>query len=188
MEHKKIGIALIIIGIVPIIIFSFSLYGLFIGIPCIIGGIYLLISKPKSLQDGRKDIDPVKKRSKQFFIAGTIFIGFTSLGIFGDIVFYYLGGFSGLATVYFVLPAYFLGVLFIAYSIHLMGNKWGWLDFPIALIICIVALIQILYHPDNYYPNENFGYRLAWFLVFPLNYIPLLILFILSVRKSANKE
>jgi hypothetical protein len=99
-----------------------------------------------------------------------------------------LGGFSGLATIYFALPAYFLGVLFITYSIHLNENKWGWLDFPIALIICIVALIQILYHPDNYYPNENFEYRLTWFLVFPLNYVVLLILFFISITRSKNEE
>jgi hypothetical protein len=182
MENRKlIGLALIIIGIVPIIIIS--LYGLLFGIPCIIGGIYLSISKPKPLPE---DIDPVKKRSKQFFIAGTIFIGFGSLGILFDLV-YYSGGFSGIITLYFALPAYFFGVLLIAYSIHLIGNKWGWLDFPIALIICITALFQIIrvFHPINH-PNEFFGYRLAWFLVFPLNYVPLLILYLVLVKKEAD--
>jgi hypothetical protein len=186
MENRKlIGLALIIIGIVFIFLYIGSLFIILLGALCIIGGIYLSISKPKPLPE---DIDPVKKRSKLFFIAGTIFIGFGSLGILFDSV-YYSGGFSGIITFYFALPAYFFGVLFIAYSIHLIGNKWGWLDFPIALIICIAALFQIIWvlHPINH-PNEFFGYRLAWFLVFPLNFIPLLILFMLSVRKSANKE
>jgi hypothetical protein len=159
-----------------------------IGIPCIICGIYLSISKPKPLPEWRKDFNHVKKRSKIFFIVGTVIIGFASLGILGDSV-YYSSGFSGIATLFLALPAYFFGVLLIAYSIHLIGNKWGWLDFPIALIICIVAVYQIIWvlRPINY-PNETFGNKLTWFLVFPLNYIPLLILFLLTIRKNSDKE
>ncbi|MFX1452236.1 MAG: hypothetical protein ACFFCM_15470 [Promethearchaeota archaeon] len=195
MDGRKIvGVVLVIVGVIFSLLQAFGIHYLpgavpyLIGIPCIIVGIYLIISEPKPLPEWRKDLTLVKKRSKQFFIAGTIFIGFASLGILGDSVFY-SGGFSGIATLFLALPAYFVGVLFIAYSIHLFGNKWGWLDFPIALIICIVALFQIIwvYHPISY-PNENFGYKLAWFLVFPLNYVVLLILFFISITRSKNKE
>jgi hypothetical protein len=195
MDGRKIvGVVLIIVGLIFSFLQAFGIHYFpgavpyLIGIPCIIVGIYFLISKPKPLPEWRKDLTLVKKRSKGFFIAGTVIIGFASLGILGDSVFY-SGGFSGIATFFLALPAYFVGVLLLAYSIHLFGNKWGWLDFPIALIICIVALFQIIwvYHPINY-SFEYFEYRLPWFLVFPLNYIPLLILFMLSVSKSANKE
>ncbi|MFX1589328.1 MAG: hypothetical protein ACFFC1_14335 [Promethearchaeota archaeon] len=195
MENRNImGLVLFIVGLIFSLLQAFGNYYLpgavpyLIGIPCIIVGIYLTISKPKPLPEWRKDIELVRKKSKHFFIAGTIFIGFASLGILGDSVFY-SGGFSGIITLFPAVPAYFFGVLFIAYSIHLIGNKCGWLDLPIALIICIVALFQIIwvYVPRNY-TFENFGYRLAWFLVFPLNYVVLLILFAISIMKSKNKE
>ena len=173
-NRKIAGLALIIVGIILVLLrfFYIHLYAyiyIYIGIACIIGGIYLSFSKPKPLPEWRKDLELVKKRSKILFMVGTIIIGFTIPVIWWDLVIMPRGGWTGLYSM-LIAPVYFFGLLLVVYSIHLIGNKWGWLDFPIAIVF-FVALFQI-------------SYRLAWFLVFPLNYVALLILFLGSIKKE----
>ncbi|MFX0154473.1 MAG: hypothetical protein ACFE9Q_08100 [Candidatus Hodarchaeota archaeon] len=119
-----------------------------------------------------------KNKGLGYFIGGTIIILISCVLIFLN-----LGANIRIDEMsYFGTPAYFIGVLLVAYSIHLRGNKWGWLDFPIALVICIIALIQVW---DAFWDYLLY-YRLAWLSVFPLNYVALLILFIGIIMKKAD--
>ncbi|MFX1286831.1 MAG: hypothetical protein ACFFB5_24545 [Promethearchaeota archaeon] len=169
-ENRKIaGLALIIVGIVLDLLGFFYIHFyayiyIYIGIACIIGGICFSIS-PKQ----RWNIELVKKRSIIIFVVGTIIIGISCLVMWWDLGTRFLGGWTGLYTT-LVTPVYIFGVFLVVYSIYLIENKWGWLDFPIAIVI-FIALFQI-------------SYRLAWFLVFPLNYVVLLILFLASIKKE----
>ncbi|TKJ18039.1 MAG: hypothetical protein CEE43_18985 [Promethearchaeota archaeon Loki_b32] len=176
MENRKfVCLVLIIVGIVMIIMG----FNLIIGVPCIIGGIYF--SKyPKSIPGWRGNIEIVKKRSKIIFMVGTIIIGLAILAMWVDIGLRSLVGWVGIYLM-FTIPAYFFGLLLVVYSIHLIGNKWGWLDFPIAIVIFDVALNQIA-------DSLEIVYRLAWFLVFPLNYVALLILFLATISKKIIKK
>jgi len=174
-NRKIAGLALIIVGIVLVLLgfFYIHLYAyiyIYIGIACIIGGIYVSISQ-KPIPEQRKNIELVKKLSKILFMAGTIIIGISCLVIWWDLGTRFLGPMTGLYT-FLVTPFYIFGVLLVVYSLHLIENKWGWLDFPIAIVF-FVALWQI-------------SYRLAWFLVFPLNYVALLILFLASIKKELS--
>ncbi|MHA1472350.1 MAG: hypothetical protein ACTSQW_04545, partial [Promethearchaeota archaeon] len=77
-------------------------------------------------------------------------------------------------------PMYVFSVLLIVYSIHLIGFKWAWLDLPIALLITIFVLLRMA--------GENqFSNRMWFFLVFPLNYAALLILFLVFNKKNKGK-
>jgi len=171
MENRKIaGLVLIIVGIGIVLIRSTLLF--LIGVTCIIGGIYLS-TYPKPIPGWRRNIELVKKRSKILFIVGTIIIGISCLVIWWDSVLKSQGSWSGIIS-FLVSPAYFFGLLLVIYSIHLIGNKWGWLDFPIAIVIFFGAPVYYL----------ELAYRLAWFLGFPLNYVALLILFLATINKK----
>jgi uncharacterized protein YjeT (DUF2065 family) len=166
-ENRKIaGLVLIIVGIGIVFLGFTSIF--FIGVTCIIVGIYFLMY-PKPIPGWRRNIQLVKERSKILFIIGTIIIGISCLVMWWDLGTRFLGPMTGLYTT-FVTPVYIVGVFLVVYSIHLIENKWGWLDFPIAIAFFVV-LWQI-------------SYRLAWFLVFPLNYVALLILFLASIKKE----
>jgi len=121
----------------------------------------------------------IKKRSKIFFIVGTFIIGLAILVIMADIGFrmyshYFAGIFAMLASL-----AYLFGILLVVYSIHLVRNKWGWLDFPIFIVVFFIGQI---FAPDL--PEMPMPYRLGWLLIFPLNYVALLILFLASIKKE----
>jgi len=172
MENRKIaGLVLIIVGIVMI----FMGINFIIDVTCIIGGIYFSMY-PRPIPGQRSNIELVKKRSKIRFIVGTIFIGIYCLVIYWDSVIKPYGSLSGAPSL-LVSPVYFFGLYLVIYSIRLIGNKWGWLDFPIAIVIFVVALNQMAY-------SLELAYRLAWFLVFPLNYVALLILFLATSIKN----
>ena len=109
-------------------------------------------------------------------MVGTYIIGLAILVIWVDLVFMPRGGWRGFYALV-VSPVYFFGLLLVVYSIHLIGNKWGWLNFPIAIVIFIVAIFIMLF---------SYAYRLAWFLAFPLNYVVLLIQFLTSINKDFN--
>ena len=159
-------IYLLILGI------AIGAYGLY--------GIYLHERKPVKYREilerkksRRKYIELLKKRSKIIFMVGTIIIGFTIPVIWLDLVFFPRGGWRGLLSLA-IAPVYFFGLLLVVYSIHLIGNKWGWSVFPIAIVMYIFAIFQ----------STRW---LAWFLVFPLNYVVLLILFLASINKEKGE-
>ena len=169
MENRKIaGLVLIIVGIVMIFLRP---VGIFIGATCIIGGIYFSMY-PRPISEQRSKIELVKRRSKISFIVGTIFIGISCLVIYWDSVNKGMLWYSGMAS-FFVSPVYFFGLSLVIYSISLIGNKWGWLDFPIAIVIFFGVPVHSL----------ELIYRLVWFLGFPLNYVALLILFLVTSIK-----
>ena len=168
MENRKIaGLVLIIVGIVMI----FMGINLLIDVTCIIGGIYFSMY-PRPISEQRSKIELVKRRSKIYFIVGTIFIGISCLVIYWDSVNKGMLGYSGIASG-LVSPVYFFGLSLVIYSISLIGNKWGWLDFPIAIVIFFGVPVHSL----------ELIYRLVWFLGFPLNYVALLILFLVTSIK-----
>jgi len=183
------GFVLVIINLIFLMIYLLILLGIAIGAYGLCG-IYLIKRKPekyreilerkKSGKSWRRNIELVKKRSKILFIVGTIIIGLAILAIWVDLGLRFFGGWSGFYLI-FTIPAYFFGLLLVVYSIHLVGNKWGWLDFPIAIVIFIVAIFQMGH-------SLELAYRLAWFLVFPLNYVALLILFLTSINKEKPRE
>jgi MFS family permease len=195
--EKKIKLIIIIPLSVFIGLFIFPIFfgGLFLGFGVYIGPIvcpvigYLLVrysEKNKKVTEKDLEISAEEKvkRSKRdsmnLFIVGSIIVGISCLVFLFDSVFMLAGsGWSGIFS-YIVIPLYFFAILLIVYSIHLAGNMWGWLDFPIALVICLIALFQILFSRQ---PNE-FGYRLTWFLIYPLNYMVLLILFVIIIRSK----
>jgi hypothetical protein len=93
------------------------------------------------------------------------------------------GGWSGI-YLGLDIPLYLIGLILIVHTIHIFGNKWGWLDFPIAIAIFFFTILQLLW---SYEPIE-LSYRMAWLSVFPLNYVPLLILFITLITRNPDKE
>ena len=118
-------------------------------------------------------------RSKIIFIVGTIIIVFASLVIMADVGFRIYGiYFTGYAAMLGFL-AYLNALVLIVISIHLVRNFWGWLDFPI--FIGVIYIGQ-LFAPDL--PEMPIPYRLFWILIFPLNYVALLILFLVSINKE----
>lgn len=185
VNRKIVGIILIIVGLFFSLLQVFGNYYLpgivpyLIGIPCIIIGIYISISKPKPLPEWRKDLVLVKKRSFRYFIIGSILIGVSCLIIIVDLGFRLGGSWSGI-YLFLDIPLYLIGLILIVYTIHIFGNEWGWLDFPLAIVIFIFAILQVLWS----HGLIELAYRLAWLSVFPLNYIPLLLLYILLVRKN----
>lgn len=121
----------------------------------------------------------IKKRSKIFFIVGTIIMGLAILVIMADIGFrmyshYFAGYFAMLAFL-----AYLFGNILVVYSIHLVRNIWGWLDCPIFIVVFYIVQ---LFAPNL--PEMPMPYRLGWLLIFPLNYVALLILFLVSINKE----
>ena len=118
-------------------------------------------------------------RSKIFIIIGTIIIVFAILVIMADIGLrlyshYFAGYFAMLAFL-----AYLFGLVLVVYSIHLVRNKWGWLDFPIFIAVFYIGQ---LFAPNL--PEMPIPYRIGWLLIFPLNYVALLILFLVSINKE----
>jgi hypothetical protein len=173
-RRKTIGFVLVIVGI--------ALLYFIIGILFICIGIFFI--KPPKEPGWKNDREQVQKSSIRVFIIGTIMVLISCPVFLGDSVFMLSGsGWSGLISLV-MTPVYFFGILLISYSIYINGNKWVWLYFLLLLVICIIALIQMVYSRD---PNE-IGYRLGWFFVFPLSYLPLLILFILSRRVKTDQE
>jgi len=176
------GFVLVIINLIFLMIYLLILLGIAIGAYGLYG-IYLHKRKPEKYRETlerkkswRRNIELVKKRSKILFMVGTYIIGLAILVIWVDLVFMPRGGWRGFSALV-VSPVYFFGLLLVVYSIHLIGNKWGWLNFPIAIVIFIVAIFIMLF---------SYAYRLAWFLAFPLNYVVLLIQFLTSINKDFN--
>lgn len=114
-------------------------------------------------------------RSKVLFIIGTIIIVVASLVITADIGFRIYGIFyTGYAAMLGFL-AYLVGLFLVIYSIR---NFWGWLDYPIFFGVFYIA---DLFAPDL--SEMPIPYRLLVILIFPLNYVALLILFLVSINK-----
>ncbi|MBA7631284.1 hypothetical protein ES703_38814 [subsurface metagenome] len=176
------GFVLVIINLIFLMIYLLILLGIAIGAYGLYG-IYLHKRKPEKYREilerkksWRRNIELVKKRSKILFMVGTYIIGLAILVIWVDLVFIPRGGWRGFFAL-LVSPVYFFGLLLVVYSFHLIGNKWGWLNFPIAIVIFFVAIFIMI---------SSYAYRLAWFLVFPLNYVVLLIQFLTSINKDFN--
>jgi len=181
------GFVIVPITLIPLMISYIAIF-LLIPLGIAIGayglyGIYLHKRKPEKYREilerkksWRRNIELVKKRSKILFMVGTYIIGLAILVIWVDLVFMPRGGWRGFYALV-VSPVYFFGLLLVVYSIHLIGNKWGWLNFPIAIVIFIVAIFIMIF---------SYAYRLAWFLAFPLNYVVLLIQFLTSINKDFN--
>ncbi len=116
------------------------------------------------------------KRSKILFIVGTIIIVFAIIVITADVGFRIYGiYFTGYAAMLGFL-AYLFGLFLVIYSIR---NFWGWLDFP---LFFAVNYIVNLFAPDL--SEMPIPYRLLSILILPLNYVALLILFLVSINKK----
>ena len=119
------------------------------------------------------------KRSIILFIVGTIIIVLAIIVITADVGFRIYGiYFTGYAAMLAFL-AYLFGLVLVVYSIHLVRNFWGWLDFPIFIAVLYIGQ---LFAPDL--PEMPIPYRLFVILIFPLNYVALLILFLVSINKE----
>jgi hypothetical protein len=145
------------------------------------GGFLVLIVVERKLEEPKIDFTKRnQKRSRTLFILGSIGIGIATLtlwlilGIRPLYIFFFIS--------IFVAPsAYFFSVLLISYSIQLKGFKWVWLD-PLITIVCfIIVMPQLL--TRNLLIN-----RPLLFSIFLLNYIALLILFLLFTRKVNRKN
>ena len=116
------------------------------------------------------------KRSKILFIVGTIIIVLAIIVITADVGFRIYGiYFTGYAAMLGFL-AYLFGLFLVIYSIR---NFWGWLDFP---LFFAVNYIVNLFAPDL--SEMPIPYRLLSILILPLNYVALLILFLVSINKA----
>jgi hypothetical protein len=172
-KRRVIGLVLIIIGL-PLLV-------AIIGIFLICFGLYFM--KPPKAPGWKDDREQVKKSSTRWFITGTLIVLLSCIVIGFDLTFMkswtgklYRGGFTGLLSILFTV-IYTFGVIVILYIIHLNGIIVVWIDFPITLVLSIVAIIQMI-------KSNEFTYVISWFLVFPLSYIPLLILFIIGILRE----
>lgn len=139
----------------------------------------------KEISEKQKDnekihFEEIIKRGKIIFIVGTIIIVLAVLVLYADTGLriyshYYEGYFAMMAYI-----AYFFGLLLVVYSIHLVRNKWGWLDCPIFIVF---PLIVNIFAPNLSVWEMPLPFRLIWLLIFPLNYVALLILFLASIKK-----
>jgi len=146
-----------------------------------LGGFLVLIVVERELDEPQKEFTRRKKKmSTILFIISSVVIGLASLTIWWDYGFGVLSGFSFILII--LTPfAYVLGVLLIAYSIHLIGFKWAWLDLPIA-IVCLIFVIPRLFF------EGQLSNRIILFLIIPSNYLALLILFLVFNRKKKSQK
>jgi len=144
-----------------------------------IGGFLVLIIAERKLDEPQIDFTKRKlKMSMMLFIIGSVVIGIASLTLW--LVLGISPLFSFLFISIFVAPsAYFFSVLLIAYSIQLKGFKWAWLDLPITILCFIIVIPQLLI-------RNQLIFRSLLFLIIPLNYGVLLLLFLVFNRKSNN--
>ncbi|MFX1298644.1 MAG: hypothetical protein ACFFD2_27765, partial [Promethearchaeota archaeon] len=173
---RKTGLILIIIGIGITISCYFLLFYLSIifGIPCIIAGIYFATTGHKTNSEWKNNPELVRKRIITLFAVCTIIIGYTCFAIWGDAVLRPFSGWSGIYAISFATPLYIVGIIIIIYAIYLIGEKWCLIYFPVALILSVIALIGIM-------RSTEISNRAGWFLIFPLNYIILLVIINLIV-------
>ncbi|MFW9988027.1 MAG: hypothetical protein ACFFC3_05170 [Candidatus Odinarchaeota archaeon] len=116
-----------------------------------------------------------------FFLVGTIIIGLAILVIMADTGFRM---YHPTVTGYYAmlaLLAYYFGILLVVYSIHLVRNKWAWLDCPIFIIFFFIIN---LFAPNLSIWDMPMPYRVGWLLILPLNYVVLLILFLASIKRE----
>ena len=119
------------------------------------------------------------KRSKILFIVGTIIVVLAIIVTTADVGFRIYGiYFTGYAAMLGFL-AYLIGLVLVVSSIHSVRNFWGWLDFP---LFFVVNYIVNLFAPD--FSEMPMPYRLLSILILPLNYVALLILFLVSIKKA----
>jgi hypothetical protein len=119
------------------------------------------------------------ERSMILFIVGTIIIVIAIIVITADVGFRaYDIYFTGYAAMLGLL-AYLVGLVLVVSSIHSLRNFWGWLDFP---LFFAVNYIVSLFAPD--FDEMPIPYRLLSISIFPLNYLALLILFLVSIYKA----
>lgn len=118
-------------------------------------------------------------RSMILFIVGTIIIVIAIIVITADIGFsifdIYFTGYGAMLG----FLAYLVGLVLVVLSIHSVRNFWGWLDFP---LFFVVFYILNLFAPDL--DEMPIPYRLLSISIFPLNYVAVLILFLVSINKA----
>jgi hypothetical protein len=113
------------------------------------------------------------------FIVGTIIIVIAIIVITADIGFsifdIYFTGYGAMLG----FLAYLVGLVLVVLSIHSVRNFWGWLDFP---LFFVVFYILNLFAPDL--DEMPIPYRLLSISIFPLNYVAVLLLFLVSINKA----
>ena len=118
-------------------------------------------------------------RSMILFIVGTIIIVTAIIVITADIGFsifdIYFTGYGAMLG----FLAYLVGLVLVVLSIHSVRNFWGWLDFP---LFFVVFYILNLFAPDL--DEMPIPYRLLSISIFPLNYVAVLLLFLVSINKA----
>lgn len=164
-----------------------SLFGLALSMMWIdvflmfLGGFLALIVVERELDEPQKEFTKRKRKmSTILFIIGSVVIGLASLIIWWDYGFGVLSGFSIILMILTPL-AYVLSVLLIAYSIHLIGFKWVWLDLPIAIACLIFVIPRLMF-------ESQLSNRTILFLIIPLNYVALLILFLVFNKKTNSQK
>jgi hypothetical protein len=145
------------------------------------GGFLVLIVAERKLDEPQIEFTKRKlKRSRILFIIGSVVIGISSLTlwlILGSRPLYMFLFIS----IFVAPPAYFFSVILIAYSIQLKGFKWAWLDTPITIACFIIVMPQLL-------TKNPLIYRPLLFSIIPLNYVVLLILFLVFNRKNKRQK
>ena len=186
-KQKPGGSLLVIagLGIFLGIFFGLSSWIIIDMLLMILGGILVLMVVEREKDEPREVLTKRKeKRSTLLFVAGSIIIGIACGVIYWDLGLKPMRGWSGIISGVMAAPAYVFGVLLIAYSIHLIGCKWAWLDIPIAIVGFIIILPQM--------GRLSWDYQLInktlLFLIIPLNYAVLLILFLVLNRKRTSEK
>jgi len=175
---KKLGGSLLVIAGPSKVFFELSSIMRIDWLLMILGGILVLMVVEREKDEPQEELAKrEKKRSTTLFITGSIIIGIASSVIWWDLGLRSLWGWSGIISGVMVVP-YVFSVLLIVYSIHLIGCKWAWLDLPIAIVIIIYVLFLMV----------QLSNRIIPFLILPLNYAVLLILFLVFNRKRTSEK